>query len=105
MHRDGATAGGDVATPTLRQLRRMPEQELIARHDHQAGPVEPGVAYHRAELARRDQERHTRAMLGYTERATRMTRWILWLTVANAAFTLIAAAAAGVALLPRSPFL
>jgi hypothetical protein len=49
---------------TLAELRGLPDEELIQRHDKQAGTAEPNVNYYLTELARRDLDRQTSTMGG-----------------------------------------
>ena len=62
-----------MTAPSLRELRAMSRDELIQRHDVEARDVQPSLNYYLAELARRDQDEQTQAMLAYTKRVTAMT--------------------------------
>ena len=77
---------------TLAQLRGLSDEEIIKRHDAKAQPPgaghpQIGVNYYLAELARRDQDRHTRAMLGYTKRIMCMTVVMTISTIVNVIIT------------------
>lgn len=76
---------------SLSELRSMPEEKLIAQYDKKAESTDPGVNYYLAELARRDQDRQTQAMLRYTHWITVMTVIMTIATVVNlgVAFLLI----------------
>ena len=67
----------------LEELRSLPDEDLVARHDALASHASIGLNYYLRELARRDQERQTDAMLRYTRYMTAMTVVILLLTVVN----------------------
>ena len=60
-------------TFSLKELRSLPDEELIKIHDHLAQSTVAGVNYYLQELARRDQNVQTEAML-------KLTRWITWMT-------------------------
>ena len=67
---------------TFTALRDLSEEQLIDRHDKVAGSHSPGVDYYLRELARRDQDRQTKAMLRYTW-------WIRVMTVVMTIATII----------------
>lgn len=67
---------------SLAKLRAMSNDELIKNHDETAKHNDVGVSYYLEELARRDQERQTKAMLRYT-------RWIIAMTVVMTIATVI----------------
>jgi hypothetical protein len=73
---------------TLAELRGLPDEELIQRHDKQAGNAEPNVNYYLAELARRDLDRQTATMVRYT--------W--WIAVMTCMVTVATLVQLGVAL-------
>ena len=66
---------------SLRDLRELSDQELIRRHDALVPRVGISVNYYLQELARRDQDRQTQAMLRYT-------LWVAIMTGAIVAMTL-----------------
>lgn len=66
----------------LVDLRLLSDGELMFLHDSCAGETQVGVSYYLAELARRDQERATKAMLLYT-------RWMIVMTVIITVATLV----------------
>jgi hypothetical protein len=68
---------------TLAELRGISDEELVARHDQVATHLDPSVNYYLAELARRDQDRQTQAMLGYTRWITVMTAVMTVATIVN----------------------
>lgn len=70
-------------TDKLRDLRTASDEELIDRHDALAEHTIPGAKYYLDELARRDQERATAAMLRFTATITRLTWIIAFLTLVN----------------------
>jgi hypothetical protein len=60
---------------TLKELRELTDEQLIAEHDNVAqSTARLGVNYYLDELKRREQNKQTEAMLAYTRR-------MLWLTV------------------------
>lgn len=71
----------DVAE-TLRELRSLPDEELVRRHDELAGSTVVGTKHYLDELHRRDQMRMTHAMLTYT-------RWIMVMTLVMTIATLV----------------
>lgn len=68
---------------SLKILREISEGELIKKHDELAGSTQVGVNHYLQEIARRDQDKQTRAMLTYTKRITIMTLIIAGLTILN----------------------
>ena len=68
---------------SLEELRSMPEEELIKRHDSHANSTAIGVEHYLVELARRDQDKQTNTMLEYTRGIKRMTVIITLLTAVN----------------------
>jgi hypothetical protein len=82
-----------VAGFLLHELRGMPYDEVVRLHDEEQkrlGAV--GVNYYLQELERRDNERHTQVMLGYTNSVRRLTWVIAFLTLVNVALTAVVAA-------------
>jgi len=67
---------------SLKDLRALPYDELIERHDDQAQSTQVDVNHYLSEIARRDQEKKTNRMLSFT-------RWITIMTVAIMIFTLV----------------
>lgn len=67
---------------TLKQLRDLTDEQIIARHDQAAQSTQVGTQHYLQELARRDQDKQTRAMLKYT-------KYILWMTLIMTIFTII----------------
>jgi len=58
---------------SLRELRSLPDDELIIRHDHAAESTTTGVSYYLNELARRETDRATQTMLRCTYAITFMS--------------------------------
>jgi CHASE3 domain sensor protein len=56
-------AGEDSVSHTLKQLREIPNEELVRLHDEIAVHTQVGVDYYLSELARRDAAAQTRQML------------------------------------------
>ena len=67
---------------TLQRLRALSDDELIALHDAHAPKVVVSTEHYLRELARRDQDRQTPAML-------RLTRWITWMTAVVTVATIV----------------
>ena len=95
-----------MAAFSLAELRQLPDEELIQRHDALAKSADENVNTYRRELARRDQDRQTAQMLRYTEQMLDYTRevasltmTIQRLTIAITILTVITAVATIVALL------
>jgi signal transduction histidine kinase len=72
---------------TLKELRRLSDDELIKRHDQNAERTVVGTAHYLNELARRDMDRHTRTMIRYTW-------WIAVMTLIVAVSAIITTVAA-----------
>ena len=68
---------------SLRDLRAMPESELIDKHDRLAKNTAIGINHYLNELARRDQEKHTKDMKKFTCWITIMTFIITIFTAFN----------------------
>lgn len=68
---------------SLKELRALSDEELIENHDNVAKHTQVGVDHYLREIARRDQDGQTRAMLGYTKWITILTIVITILTVIN----------------------
>ncbi len=58
---------------TLKELRALPLEDLIRRHDDTAQHTQVGVLFYLEEIARRDAASQVAAMLG-------LTRWIAVMT-------------------------
>jgi hypothetical protein len=71
----------------LAELRALSDEELIARHDRQAPRTVVGTNHYLVELARRDQDRQTQAMLDLTRSIRTLT---LIVTVATGIGVLMA---------------
>jgi hypothetical protein len=68
---------------TLKELRAMGDEQLIAEHDNLAQSTTLGINYFLDELKRREQNRQTDTMLLYTRRMLWLTVFVAVLTVAN----------------------
>jgi len=77
-----------MAAPKLQELRAMPTDELIRRHDDLANSTSVGLAYYLNEIARRDQEKHTKTILTYTLWIVGMTFIMTISTLANIAIAI-----------------
>ncbi|WP_431826371.1 hypothetical protein [Microbacterium algeriense] len=77
---------------TIKELRAMPDDELIAEHDAHARHTSVGTSYYMEELDRRSRDRST-------EVANRLARISIWLFGGSILLSAIAAAAAVLALL------
>jgi len=73
-YREGNRSKEALMSETLAELRGLPDDEIIKRHDRIATSTTVSVCYYLEELARRDQDSHTRVMLRYT-------KWIMLMTV------------------------
>lgn len=67
----------------LKDLRELSDKEIISRHDHLAESTQVGLDHYLREMYRRDQDRQTQAMLGYTQQIKIMTIVITVLTFIN----------------------
>lgn len=76
----------------IEELRKTPDDVLIAEHDEHARHTFVGTGYYIDELDRRSRERSTQAAL-------RLARRSFWLTVANSVLSVVAVTAAVLALL------
>lgn len=65
---------------TLKELRELPLEELVRRHDAIAQTTSVGVAYYLQEIARRDAVQQTEAILRLTATMVRLTKFIAALT-------------------------
>ncbi|MEA2573358.1 MAG: hypothetical protein QOH93_656 [Chloroflexia bacterium] len=74
---------------TLKDLRALPDEELIRRHDEHAQSTVVGTAHYLRELERRDQDRQTQAMVNLTRWITLMTLIILIATIVNVALVVL----------------
>ena len=66
----------------LERLRAMTKEELIAIHDKVASHTQVGTAQYLSEIARRDDQERTEAML-------RLTRWITAMTLIVTVTTIV----------------
>ena len=72
-----------MAVPNVEELRKLPDEELIAAHDRLAKNTDVGISYYLTELDRRNQARQTEAMLKYTRQITWMTAAVTIATIIN----------------------
>jgi hypothetical protein len=68
---------------TLRDLRSLPLEELIRRHDNRAQHTEVAVSFYLEEIARRDTAQQVTAMVRLTKWIAAMTAIITASTIAN----------------------
>lgn len=69
---------------SLKDLRVLSDEELIERHDNLAKSTQVGVNHYLREIARRDQDKQTKAMLSFTKWITIVTVTIMIFTIVNA---------------------
>lgn len=67
-------------------LRKMTDAQLEAQYDGIAATTQVGLNHYLTEINRRNQERQTETMLGYTRQIRGMTRVITILTLVNVVF-------------------
>ncbi len=79
---------------TIAELRALCDDELIARHDAHAATVQVATNHYLTELARRNQDRQTQAMLELTETMLEYTATIKRLTLVVTIATVFAVLAA-----------
>jgi len=72
-----------MAVPKLKKLRDIPIEELIRRYDKIANNTGEGINYYLNEIARRDQEKHSKTILKYTKRIALMTLIVTISTIIN----------------------
>ena len=65
---------------TLKELRSLPVEELIQLHDQKAKDTGVGAGYYLEELARRDQERANKILIGLTGAIVLLTIALVYLT-------------------------
>ena len=68
---------------TIKELRALSTEELIRRHDNHATHTVVGTGHYLEEIARRDADEQTKAMLRLTRVMTVLTVVITILTVIN----------------------
>ena len=66
---------------SLKDLRSVPTEELIAMHDKLASWTQPSVSYCLGEIKRRDDEKTNAEMLEISRQMRRHSRWITAMTV------------------------
>jgi len=59
--------------PTLKEIKALSLEELIAKHDEVAQSTQVGLLYYRDEILRREQEKANQEMLHLTRDMHRMT--------------------------------
>ena len=70
----------------ISHLRKMTDAQLEALYDGTAESTQVGLNHYLTEINRRNQERQTETMLGYTREIRVMTRVITFLTLVNVGF-------------------
>lgn len=89
--------------PTLEELRKMPDEELAGKVDHQYS-LTPDVRHlllaqcFRDELVRREQNRSTQAMLDSTEKMQQFTKQVRDMTIIILVATILSVGASAVGL-------
>ncbi len=68
---------------SLRDLRSIEREELIRRHDDLAQHTTVGVSYYLEEIARRDHDDQTKAMMAYTRQMRSLTIVVTIATIVN----------------------
>lgn len=74
---------------TIQELRSMSDDELISRHDAGAKQTLVGTQHYLNELARRDLDRQTGAMLDYTKQVVDYTKQVRNFTIAIVILTVV----------------
>ena len=74
---------------SFRKLHNLPKSELIERYDEQAKTTVVGTHYYEEELARRDQEANTKAMIRLTSMTTYFTVIVTVATIVNVVVTVV----------------
>ena len=75
--------------PRAAELRAMSDEELVARLDDLARGTQVGTQFYLDELRRRETDRQTAAMLGFTNTIRRLTWVIAVLTVVLTVLTAV----------------
>ena len=68
---------------SLSELRNLPDDELVKRHDEQARTTQVGTDYFLNELNRRYQQRQTDSMVRLTKLVTYFTGIVTFATIVN----------------------
>jgi hypothetical protein len=76
---------------SVKELRSLPTEQLIAEHDQRTAHVEPGVDYYLTELARRDAAEQTAEIVRLSRRVATFTVVIAVLTAINVVVVILAA--------------
>jgi hypothetical protein len=72
-----------MPAPSISELRKLSDTELINTHDRLGINTQLGIGYYIEELARRDQSRQTERMLGLTKWITVLTFVVTLATIVN----------------------
>jgi len=80
-------------------LRSMPEEELMRRHDSEMLNRSAHYNIYLDELRRREMSRQGERMEALTRSLNRFTRWLVWLTVLIAISTIVSVVIAALTLL------
>lgn len=75
---------------TYREWRALTDEQLIEQYDGMARNASAGLSFVREEIAHRDHERQTAAMVGLTRWIARMTAVLLALTIVNVVAVVLA---------------
>jgi hypothetical protein len=76
---------------SLEQLRGLPTEELVRRHDRLATNTSVGVSYYLEELARRDAAAQTQTIIELTEQMAASSRTVEALTRVIVKLTVVVA--------------
>jgi len=68
---------------TLKELRKLSEKDLIKKHDKLAESTQVGTKHYLTEIARRDQDKQTKAIKKLTCWITIMTLIMMIATIIN----------------------
>jgi len=79
-------------------LRSMPEEELMRRHDSEMLNRSAHYNIYLDELRRREMSRQGERMEALTRSLNRFTRWLVWLTVLIAISTIVSVVIAALTL-------
>ena len=79
-------------------LRSMPEEELMRRHDSEMLNRSAHYNIYLDELRRREMSRQGERMEALTRSLSRFTRWLVWLTVLIAISTIVSVVIAALTL-------
>ena len=78
-----------MSAPTIAELRKLSDDDLISRHDRLAQSTQLGLGYYLDELNRRAQDHQTDRMVSLTRWITILTVVVTVATIANAVIAII----------------